>query len=131
MNDKTILVVDDEPFILRALTFVLNREGYRTMSASNGEEAIAKIRETRPPLVFLDVMMPRKNGFEVCQEIKADPSTAGVHIVLLTAKGQDADRARGLAAGANEYMTKPFSPSEVLARVREIVGWPEAGMTQG
>lgn len=131
MSDKVILVVDDEPFILRALTFVLNREGYRTSSASNGDEALARIREMKPPLVFLDVMMPRKNGFEVCQEIKADPGTAGTHIILLTAKGQESDRARGMAVGADEYMTKPFSPSEVLARVREIVGWPEAGMTQG
>jgi len=131
MSNKVILVVDDEPFILRALTFVLNREGYRTLSACNGEEALARIREAKPPLVFLDVMMPRRNGFEVCQEIKADPGTAGTHIILLTAKGQESDRARGMAVGADEYMTKPFSPSEVLARVREIVGWPEAGMTQG
>jgi two-component system, OmpR family, alkaline phosphatase synthesis response regulator PhoP len=131
MSAKTILVVDDEPFILRALTFVLNREGYRTISASNGEEALARIREERPALVFLDVMMPRKDGFEVCREIKDDPVTAGVHIILLTAKGQDADRERGLAAGANEYMTKPFSPSEVVSRVREVVGWPEAGVVRG
>ena len=131
MSNKVILVVDDEPFILRALTFVLNREGYRTLSACNGDEALARIREAKPSLVFLDVMMPRRNGFEVCQEIKADPGTAGTHIILLTAKGQESDRARGMAVGADEYMTKPFSPSEVLARVREIVGWPEAGMTQG
>jgi len=131
MSDKTILVVDDEPFILRALTYVLNREGFHTMSATNGEETLAAIRAIKPLLIFLDVMMPSRNGFEVCQEVKADPATAGVHIILLTAKGQEADRARGLAAGADEYMTKPFSPSEVLARAREIVGCPRAGMTQG
>jgi DNA-binding response OmpR family regulator len=131
VTDRTILVADDEPFILRALTFVLNREGYPTISARDGEEAIAVIRGSRPRLVFLDVMMPRKNGFEVCREIKADPLTAGVHIILLTAKGQDSDRALGLAAGANEYMTKPFSPSAVLARVREILGVAEARSIQG
>ena len=131
MSDKTILVVDDEPFILRALTFVLNREGYTTVSASNGEEAMQRMREIRPRLVFLDVMMPKKNGFEVCQEARADPELSKTRIILLTAKGQESDRAKGLAAGADEYMTKPFSPSEVLSKVREILGWPEAGMVQG
>jgi DNA-binding response OmpR family regulator len=131
MTNRTILVADDEPFILRALTFVLNREGYTTISARDGDEAVAMIRESRPALVFLDVMMPRKNGFDVCREIKSDPLTSDVHIILLTAKGQESDRALGLAAGADEYMTKPFSPSAVLARVRDILGGAEAGMTQG
>jgi two-component system phosphate regulon response regulator PhoB len=130
MSGKTILVVDDEPFILRALTFVLNREGYRTVTAANGEEALLRMRELRPDLVFLDVMMPKKNGFEVCQEAKRDPDLSRIFIILLTAKGQESDRVKGLAAGADEYMTKPFSPSEVLARVREIVGWPQAGMAK-
>jgi DNA-binding response OmpR family regulator len=131
MSHKAILVVDDEPFILRALTFVLNREGYRTVTAANGEEALQRMRENHPRLVFLDVMMPKKSGFEVCQEAKADPELSKIRIILLTAKGQESDRVRGMAAGADEYMTKPFSPSEVLSRVREIVGWPEAGMVQG
>lgn len=131
MNSKTILVVDDEPFILRALTFVLNREGYKTVAASNGEEAMERIRETHPALVFLDVMMPRKNGFEVCQEIKSDPELADIHVVLLTARGQESDKARGLSAGASAYFTKPFSPSEIIAKAREVVGWPEEEMTQG
>jgi DNA-binding response OmpR family regulator len=130
MSDKTILVVDDEPFILRALTFVLNREGYSTASATNGEEAMLRMREIHPRLVFLDVMMPKKNGFEVCREARADPELSKTRIILLTAKGQESDRAKGLAAGADEYMTKPFSPSEVLSKVREILGWPEAGMVQ-
>ena len=121
MSDKTILVVDDEPFILRALTYVLNREGFHTMSATNGEEALAAIRTIKPLLVFLDVMMPSRNGFEVCQEVKADPATAGVHIILLTAKGQECDREVGRNAGANEYMTKPFSPAKILDMTREIL----------
>src|SRR5512134_84918 len=102
MNDQTILVVDDEPFILRALTFVLHREGYRTVTATNGEDALRIMKELRPRLVFLDVMMPRKNGFEVCQEARSDPDLAKTCIILLTAKGQESDRARGMAAGADE-----------------------------
>jgi two-component system, OmpR family, alkaline phosphatase synthesis response regulator PhoP len=123
---SAVLVVDDEPFIRRALTFVLNREGYETATASDGSEALQKIRALRPKLVFLDVMMPGRDGFEVCREIKADPLLRSTHVILLTARGQDSDRAAGLSAGADEYMTKPFSPSQVLARVRDLVGFPDA-----
>ena len=122
MSEKKILVVDDEPHILRSLTFVLKKEGYDVSSATNGEEALAKIRESKPSLMFLDVMMPKKNGYEVCQEVKGDPSLSGICIIMLTAKGQEADREKGLSLGADEFVTKPFSPMKVVERVREILG---------
>jgi len=131
---RSVLIVDDEQHIRLLIEQALEEladDGVDLFTAADGDEALEVIEAQHPDLVFLDVMMPRRNGFEVCQEIKADPGTAGTHIILLTAKGQESDRARGMAVGADEYMTKPFSPSEVLARVREIVGWPEAGMTQG
>jgi two-component system alkaline phosphatase synthesis response regulator PhoP len=124
----TLLVCDDEPFILKALTFVLRKEGHNVLEARNGEEAVERIRASRPRLVFLDVMMPKKNGYEVLQEIRADASFAGVYIILLTAKGQDSDRQKGLSLGANEFMTKPFSPTVILQRLREILAArPPAG----
>ena len=116
-----ILVVDDEPFILRSLTFVLRKQGFDVLEARDGEEAMLKIREHRPALVFLDVMMPRKNGYEVCDEVKRDPELASTYVIMLTAKGQESDRDKGLAIGADEYMTKPFSPSKITERVREIL----------
>ena len=116
-----ILVVDDEPFILRSLTFVLRKQGLDVIEARDGVEAMAKIRDHRPELVFLDVMMPRKNGYEVCSEVKGDPDLMDTHIVMLTAKGQESDREKGLSIGADEYMTKPFSPSKITERVREIL----------
>lgn len=122
MTEKKILVVDDEPFILRSLTFILKKNGYDVDSATNGEEAIEAILSGRPRLVFLDLMMPKKNGLEVCTEVRRNEELNDVHIIMLTAKGQEQDREKGLEAGANEYLTKPFSPSKVLTRVRELVG---------
>jgi len=124
MTQHTILVVDDEPFICRSLTFVLRKDNYRVLEARNGEEALAMIREQRPDLVFLDVMMPKINGFQVTEQVRADPTLAGVKIILLTAKGQESDREVGKQAGANDYMTKPFSPTKILDRAREILGQP-------
>jgi DNA-binding response OmpR family regulator len=122
MTQRTILVVDDEPFICRSLTFVLRKDNYRVLEARNGEEALAVIREQRPDLVFLDVMMPKINGFQVTEQVRADPTLANVKIILLTAKGQESDREVGKQAGANDYMTKPFSPTKILDRAREILG---------
>lgn len=122
MAEKKILVVDDEPFILRSLTFILKKNGYAVDSATNGEEAIDAILTGRPRLVFLDLMMPKKSGLEVCAEVRQNSELNDVHIIMLTAKGQELDREKGLEAGANEYLTKPFSPSEVLEKVRELVG---------
>ncbi len=122
MTKFKVLVVDDEPFICRSLSFVLRKDDYEVFEARNGEEALASIRENRPDLVFLDVMMPKINGFEVTQRVKGDPETAATKIILLTAKGQDADKKTGDEVGADDYMTKPFSPTRVLERAREILG---------
>ena len=118
---RRILVCDDEPFILKALTFIVRKEGHTVLEAKNGEEAVEKIRAEKPDLVFLDLMMPKKNGYEVCQEIKSDPDLESTYVIMLTAKGQETDRDKGLSLGANEYMTKPFSPSKITERVREIL----------
>ena len=122
MQIKKILVVDDEPFILRSLTFILKRNGYHVESATNGDEALDAIHLLRPSLVFLDLMMPKKNGYQVCEAIRNDPDLDDIHIIMLTAKGQELDREKGLQLGANEYLTKPFSPSKVLQRVKELFG---------
>ena len=122
MSDKPlILVIDDEPYILRSLSYLLTREGYSVETASNGEEGLARVRTLRPPLVFLDIMMPRMDGYEVCEQIKQDPALAGTYVIMLSAKGQQIDRERGLLGGADEYMTKPFSPREIAKRVRELL----------
>lgn len=122
MTRFKVLVVDDEPFICRSLCFVLRRENYEVFEARNGEDALVAMREHRPDLVFLDVMMPKFNGFEVTQQIRADETLKNTKIILLTAKGQDADRAIGVKAGADDYMTKPFSPMKILERVRQVLG---------
>jgi DNA-binding response OmpR family regulator len=121
MPDRKILVVDDEPNVVRTLTFVLKKEGYEVAEAVNGEEAITKAREFKPGLMFLDVMMPKKNGYEVAHELKNDASTSGIYVIILSAKGQEADKEKALSAGANEYMTKPFSPVAVIGRVKELL----------
>jgi two-component system alkaline phosphatase synthesis response regulator PhoP len=118
---ERILVADDEPFILRSLTFVLRTQGHEVFEAKNGEEAIALVHKEKPDLVFLDVMMPLMNGYDVCQKIKSDPELNRVHVIMLTAKGQESDRVKGLAAGADEYMTKPFSPSKIIQRVKDVM----------
>ncbi len=121
MTSNRILVVDDEPFILRALVFILKKEGYEVQSAMDGEQALEKVAAERPEIVFLDVMMPKKDGYEVCRSIKADPALAGTHVILLTAKGQAKDREKAAEVGADEYITKPFSPSLVMEKVRSIL----------
>jgi DNA-binding response OmpR family regulator len=116
-----ILVIDDEPYILRSLSYLLTREGYAVETATNGEDGLDRVRSLRPPLVFLDIMMPNMNGYEVCEQVKQDASLSGTYVIMLSAKGQQIDRERGLLGGADEYMTKPFSPREVAQRVREIL----------
>jgi DNA-binding response OmpR family regulator len=121
MSDKKILIVDDDPNIIRSLTFVLGKGGYNTASATNGEDALVKVREFKPDLMFLDIMMPKKNGYEVCQEIRSATDLNGIYIIMLSAKGQEADKTKGLGIGANEFMTKPFSPAGVVNRVKELL----------
>ena len=124
---RPILLIDDEPYILRSLSYVLTREGYRVETASNGEEGLARARALRPPLVFLDIMMPRMNGYEVCEQIRQDPTLSDTYVIMLSAKGQQIDRERGMLGGADEYMTKPFSPREVAERVHSLIGGGGAG----
>jgi DNA-binding response OmpR family regulator len=124
--DRPVLVIDDEPFILRILSYLLKREGYEVETAKNGQEGLARIRELKPRIVFLDIMMPRMNGYEVCEQVKQDPELADTYIVMLTAKGMQVDRERGLQCGADDYMTKPFSPREVAEHVRTFLEGPEA-----
>jgi two-component system alkaline phosphatase synthesis response regulator PhoP len=121
-NGKKILLVDDEPNVVKSLAFVLRKEGYDVSSAANGEDAMTMIQESKPNLMFLDVMMPKKNGYEVCQEIKSNSSLRDIHIIMLTAKGQETDKEMGLNAGADEFMTKPFSPMVVVDKVKELLG---------
>jgi len=120
--EPLVLVVDDEPNILETISFVLEMEGFRVATAEDGEEALAQIAALRPPVVVLDAMMPRRDGFDVCRTIKADPVLVGVHVVMLTAMGQKADRERALAAGADHFMTKPFDEEELLALLRRLTG---------
>ncbi len=117
-----VLVVDDEPFICRSLSFLLEKNDFEVFQARNGKEALVAIDTHRPDLVFLDVMMPELDGFEVTRRVRAQPELAEIRIILLTAKGQDSDRQVGLQAGADDYMTKPFSPTKILDRAREILG---------
>ena len=119
---KKILIADDEQNIVISLEFLMKREGFEVLIANDGEEAIRRIRADQPDLVLLDVMMPKKSGFEVCQEIKADPALAAVRILMLTAKGRDTEVAKGLALGADAYMTKPFSTKELVEKVRSMLG---------
>jgi len=126
MNDiKKILIADDEENIVISLEFLMKREGFEVIVAGDGEEALKRIHEDAPDLVLLDVMMPRKSGFEVCQEVRADPALNGVRILMLTAKGRDTEVAKGLALGADGYMTKPFSTKELVAQVHALLGVTE------
>jgi DNA-binding response OmpR family regulator len=120
-QQQTVLVVDDEPFICRSLSFVLRKGNYNVVEARNGEEALAAVRLHKPDLVFMDVMMPKLNGFDVCAQIKQDPDLCKTRVILLTAKGQDSDREVGTKAGADDYMTKPFSPTKILERARSML----------
>jgi len=123
----SVLVVDDEPNIVVSLEFLMQRAGYNVRVARDGAEALRVIAERPPDLVLLDIMMPRRNGFDVCRAIRANPDWAGVRIVMLTAKGRDADREKGLALGVDDYVTKPFSTREVVAMVRRYLdGGPPA-----
>ena len=119
---KKVLVADDEPNIVISLEFLLRREGFEVLIAVDGEEALSKARSARPDLVLLDVMMPKMNGFDVCQALRADPEFAAMRILMLTAKGRDTEVSKGLGLGADAYMTKPFSTKELVAQVRSLLG---------
>ena len=118
---KKILIADDEPNIVISLEFLLKREGYEVVVAQDGVEALAQVRAERPDMAILDVMMPHRNGFEVCQDLRQDPEFKDLRIMMLTAKGRDTEVSKGLALGADVYMTKPFSTKELIAKVKALI----------
>ncbi len=123
--EKKILIVDDEPNVRILMEQVLEKledEGVELLLAENGQEALEIIEEERPNLVFLDVMMPKMNGLEVCKMVKSQSNLQPVYIIILTAKGQEFDKQKGIDVGADLYMTKPFRPKKVLEKSREILG---------
>jgi DNA-binding response OmpR family regulator len=122
VSDKLVLIADDEANIVVSLEFLMKREGHLVSVARDGDAALAAIRELRPDLVLLDVMMPGKTGFEVCQAVRGDESLAGVKILMLSAKGRETDLAKGQALGADAYMTKPFSTRALADKVKELLG---------
>jgi len=122
LPEKRILIADDEPHLIRSLSFVLKKEGFTIESASDGVQALNKVKEFKPHVLFLDLQIPGMDGFEVCKRIKGDPEYADTYVIMLTAKGQNQDRDRGLAAGTNEYLTKPFSPKELVQHLRDLFG---------
>jgi two-component system phosphate regulon response regulator PhoB len=118
---ERILVVDDEPDIVALVVYHLAKEGYRVSSASSGSEALATARRERPALIVLDLMLPGLSGFDVLEQLRADVSTASIAVLMLTARREEPDRIKGLSLGADDYLTKPFSPQELVLRVKAIL----------
>jgi len=121
VDRKRILVVDDEIYIVHILEFSLTMEGYSILTASDGEEALRVIDSERPDLVVLDIMMPKLDGYEVCRRLRQDEQFCDLPVILLSAKGRPIDREAGLQAGADDYITKPFSPRKLLEKIRELL----------
>jgi len=121
MEKKKILIADDNENIRDALTYLLEDEGYALSMAKDGSDALKKVREFHPDILFLDIMMPEMNGYEVCRVIKSDPKLKNIYVIMLTAKGQVAEQERGKEVGADEYIVKPFSPMEILSKIKNIL----------
>ncbi len=117
---KSVLVVDDEPNIVLSLEFILKKAGFDVRVATDGEEALSAIEASVPNLMLLDVMMPKRDGYDVCQTVRANPKWRNIHIIMLTAKGRDVEREKGMALGADQYITKPFSTRDVIERVTQF-----------
>ena len=116
-----ILIVDDEPNIVMSLEFLLKKEGFQIDTAGDGDAALDKVRSFSPDLVLLEVVIPKKSGFEVCEILRADTAFAHLKIIMLTAKGRDTEQAKGLALGADAYMLKPFATKDLVAKIREVL----------
>ena len=116
-----ILIVDDEPNIVMSLEFLLKKEGFVIETAGDGDAALEEVRSFLPDLILLDVMMPKKSGFEVCEVLRSDSALNHIRIIMLTAKGRETEQAKGLALGANAYMLKPFSTKDLVAKIRELL----------
>jgi len=119
MSPRKILIADDNQNIRDALTYLLEDEGYELIVAKDGAEALQKVREQHPDILFLDIMMPEINGYDVCRAVKSDPLVKETYVIMLTAKGQLAEQERGKEVGADEYIVKPFSPLELLSKVKK------------
>ena len=120
MDKKKILIADDNENIRDALTYLLEDEGYKLWLAKDGSDTLKKVREIMPDILFLDIMMPEINGYDVCRIIKNDPALKNTYVIMLTAKGQVAEQERGKEVGADEYIVKPFSPMEILTKVKTL-----------
>ncbi len=118
---QSILIVDDEAYIVTSLEYLMKSGGFEVEVAYDGEQALTKVAEKAPDLIILDVMMPKLDGFEVCEKIRANPLWSAVRIIMLTAKDREAERNKGLALGADDYMTKPFSTRDLLKRVKKLL----------
>ena len=118
---KSILVVEDEPNIVLSLQFLMKKAGFDVRVARDGDEALAAVESRAPDLILLDVMIPKRDGYDVCQTIRANPDWQDIYIIMLTAKGREVDREKGLALGANDYVTKPFSTRDLTDKVKQIL----------
>lgn len=118
---KSILVVEDEPNIVLSLQFLMKKAGFDVRVARDGDEALAAVESRTPDLILLDVMIPKRDGYDVCQTIRANPEWRDIYIIMLTAKGREVDREKGLALGANDYVTKPFSTRDLTEKVKQIL----------
>jgi two-component system, OmpR family, alkaline phosphatase synthesis response regulator PhoP len=121
MRSRRVLIIEDEPHIVLSLEYLLERDGYETATAADGERGLAMVRELRPDVVLLDLMLPRLNGYQVCQAIKSDPELAPIPVIILSAKGQEVEVLKGRSLGAAQYITKPFANAEILEAVRAVV----------
>jgi DNA-binding response OmpR family regulator len=119
---KKILIADDEPNSVVSLEFLMRQKGYEVKVATNGEDALAAVGEFAPDLILLDVMMPRLSGYDVCQKVRENPAWAGIRIIMLSAKGRDVEVNKGLAVGADAYVTKPFSTKDLIEQVARMLG---------
>jgi two-component system alkaline phosphatase synthesis response regulator PhoP len=121
MSNRCVLIIEDEPRIVLSLEYLLERGGYQTATAADGERGLAMVRELRPDVVVLDLMLPRLNGYQVCQAIRSDPELARIPVIILSAKGQEVEVLKGLSLGAARYITKPFGNAEILEAVRAVL----------
>ncbi len=120
-TSKSVLIVDDESYIVTSLSYVMENAGFEVDSAGDGLAALEKVNAKAPDLIILDIMMPKLDGFEVCKAIRANPDLKSTRIIMLTAKGRDSEREKGLELGADDYLTKPFSTRDLLRRAQEIL----------
>ena len=118
MRKPRVLLIEDEPHIVLSLEFLLQRAGYDTVSAADGEQGLALVRDVRPDVVLLDIMLPKQNGYDVCRAIKADPELRAIPVIMVSAKGQEVEVLKGLGLGAAAYVTKPFGNAEILDSIR-------------